>query len=351
MWPFNRKTPETEQRAAFPVVTAQYIEARRKGLLADGDVPLSATVGACAHYWSSAFAMLETLPEPLPADVLARIGADLLMRGESCWHIRFEGGDLNLMPVAYWDELAGGKFHLHIAHPNRTETIRAIEGEVLKLVINAHPAQPWRGRSPFRLMGLSPTLLAEIEQAMSGALPMAGKGFLPMPATIAQEEKAKALSGLQSGSLAVITSKADFATHAGGDRAEFRRVELTPDMQRMDLNGFTGDLHNRLLSGCGIPATLLTPNGNAGAMREGYRLFALQTVLPLAKQLLPELTRKLNLSRVSIDNMMSADVAGRARAVGVLVNAGVPIDKAMVLAGWKDTGVKPAEGKPDEQTA
>jgi hypothetical protein len=217
---------------------------------------------------------------------------------------------------------------------NTTETIKAIEDEVLKLVINPDPATPWQGRSPFQLMGLSPTLMAEIEQAISGAMPMAGRGLLPMPATIPEEQQSKALSGLRSGSLAVVTSKADYATHAGGDRSELKRVELTPDLQRMDLNPTTDSLHERILTAAGIPPALMTSSCNAGAMRKAYRLFALQTVEPMARTLMLELKAKLNVDALSLDDMMSADVAGRARAVGVLTGAGVPLERAMALVGW-----------------
>ncbi|WP_323783428.1 hypothetical protein [Thalassovita sp.] len=334
IWPFKRKSDDMEQRSMG--VTLAYMEHRRRGLLTDGAVPLSATVGTALHYWTSGFAMLDLAPVPVDPATLAAMGRDLLLRGQTCWHIRADGSDLRLDHVAYWDELAGGKFHLHIAHPNSTETRKALADEVLKLTINADPATPWQGRSPWAMMGLSPALMAEIERAVSNATAYTGKGLLPMPSTIPEEQQAKAATGLQSSSLAVVSSKADFAHQTGGHTSEFRRVDLTPDLQKADLNGFTTDLHHRLLTGCGIPPALVTGNGNAGAMREGYRLFALQTILPLARQCLPELTRKIGVQTVSIDQMMSADVAGRARAVGVLTGAGVPLDKAMKLAGWSD---------------
>ena len=113
-------------------------------------------------------------------------------------------------------------------------------------------------------------------------------------------------------------------------------MELTPDLQKLDANKFTDDLHMRIMTACGLPPALLTPNGNAGAMREAYRLFALQTVKPLARQITPELSRKIGVTALSLDGMMSADIAGRARAVGVLTKAGVELDKAMKLAGWSD---------------
>lgn len=335
MWPFKRKEPEIEQRASLGV-TLDYIDNRRRGLLSDGNVPLSATVGTALHYWTSGFAMLDLSPIPVDPATLAAMGRDLLMKGETCWHIRADGSALALDQVAYWDELAGGRYHLHLARPSETETRKALEGEVLKLTINADPSQPWRGRSPWQMMGLSPALLAEIEKAVSNATAYTGKGLLPMPSTIPEEQQQKAAVGLQSSSLAVVSSKADFAHQTGGHGSEFRRVDLTPDLSKADLNTFTTDLHYRLLAGCGIPPALVTANGNAGAMREGYRLFALQTILPLARQCQPELSRKIGAEKVSIDAMMSADVAGRARAVGVLTGAGVELDKAMKLVGWSD---------------
>lgn len=339
IWPFKRREPEIEQRAAFPSVTAEYMAGRRQGVLSDGAVPLSATVAACAGMWSRAFAMLDADPDPNPltATHLAAIGQDLCLRGEACFHVRVEGSDLRLVRAAYWDELGNGRYHLHIAHPARTETVRALEGEVLRLVINSPAEQPWRGRSPFALMGGSVKLMAEIEAAVAGAVDWVGRGVLPFPDTVPEEQQTAAIRGLKGGGmLAAIRSKADFSTSTSGNRAsEFRRVELTPDLEQADLNPTVDALHTRVLAAAGIPPALLTDSGNAGAMREAYRLFVLQTIEPLARQLLPELA-KVGITKLGTGTMMSADVAGRARAVGTLVGAGMTLDKALALVGWQE---------------
>ncbi len=77
--------------------------------------------------------------------------------------------------------------------------------------------------------------------------------------------------------------------------------------------------------------------GNSAGLRETYRIFALATVAPLAASIAPELRRKLGIERLSIDGLMSADVAGRARAVSSLVQSGVPVAEAMGLVGWNLT--------------
>ncbi|MCD9146733.1 phage portal protein [Pseudophaeobacter flagellatus] len=336
IWPFRKKS-DLEQRSGFSNMTQTYVDARRKTLQADGSAALSATVATAVGMWSRGFTMITPAPaDLLTPDTMGAIGLDLCLRGESVWHIRVEGNVAKLLPVAYWDELGQGRYHLHIARVNTTETVRALEPEVLKLVINPAPSKPWRGRSPFTLMGLSPMLMAEIEAAVSGAMPMVGKGLLPMSANIPEEQQSKVLSGLRTGSLATVLSKQDFGHQTGGDRSELRRVELTPDLQKMDLNPATDGLHHRILSAAGIPPALVTEQGNAGAMREAYRLFALQTLEPMGRQLMPEFQAKLNVASLNLDAMMSADTAGRARSVGALVKAGVDLERAMKLVGWTE---------------
>ena len=123
IWPFKRKSPEIEMRAFGPV-TADFINTRRKGLISDQGVPLSATIGTALHFWTSGLSMVETAPEPIDPNVLSAIARDLLFRGESCWHIRLTRGQLDLQSVPYWDQVSEGQYHLHIPRINKTETIK-----------------------------------------------------------------------------------------------------------------------------------------------------------------------------------------------------------------------------------
>lgn len=336
-WPWQKSGPDLESRATQMDLSVGYVQGKRQ-TLTHGSTPLSATIAACAGAWSRSFAMLRAEPEPdtLPPDMLASVGLSLLLRGESVWHIRLTGGTLDLVPAAAWDELGGGKYTLHISRPNTTETVPALEPEVLKLVINPDPLAPWRGRSPLALAGLSPVLMAEIEAALSGALPYAGKGLLPMPSTLAGDQGGKVLAGLQGGSLAIVTSKADMAVHTGGDRnSDWGRIELTPELRGLELTAHATGLHDRLLTAAGIPPGLLSNSGNAGASREAYRLFVLGTISPLARILLPQLKAKLGVNRLSVADLVAADTAGRSRAVASLVQSGVPLALAMSLCGWE----------------
>ncbi len=335
-WPFTRSRQPVETRASQFDLATTYMAAKRTNLRLDASA-LSATVAACAGAWSRGFAMMRAEPEQdtLPPDMLASVGLSLMLTGESLWHIRLTDGLLDLVPVAAWDILGHGRYNLHISKPNTTETFPALEAEVLRLVINPDALSPWRGRSPLALAGISPALMAEIEQALSGALPFAGKGLLPLPSTLAADQGNKVLDGLKSGSLAIVTSKADMSVHSGGDRTEFARVELTPELRGLDLTNQASGLHNRILAACGIPPALLSDTASPGGSRESYRLFVLGTISPLARIILPELKRKLGVTRLSLADLMAADTAGRARSVNSLTQSGVPLALAMSLCGWE----------------
>ena len=188
--------------------------------------------------------------------------------------------------------------------------------------------------------------MAEIEQALSGALPFAGKGLLPMPATLTGDQAGKVLAGLQTGSLAVVTSKADMAVHSGGSREEISRVELTPELRGLDLTNSASGLHDQFLCAAGVPPAMLSSLGNAGSSRESYRQFILSTISPLSRIIGGELDRKLGVTRLSLADLMAADTAGRSRSVNSLVQSGVPLALAMQLVGWEGqdlTGLTPAK--------
>lgn len=347
MNPFRFLFNRTETRSSAANVSNVYIEAKRRAAHSEGSATLSATIGAAAGLWSRSFAML--VPEPsdvLTPDILGAVGLDLFFRGMSVWHISLEGSAIQLRRAAFWDMVERDRWNLTIPQPSGTETLKALGDEVLSLTIGASPETPWQGRGPLSFMGLSPSLLADIEATLSGSMQWVGKGLLPIPATIPEDQQNKAIQGLRHGSLAVVTSKEDYQHHTGGRPSEFKRVDLTPDLARAGLDATARDLHDRVLAACGIPPGMLTASGNAGAIREQMRAFALTTLDPLARMITPELSRKIGVQRLGLQDLMSADVAGRARAVGSLVQSGVPLATAMALVGWDNVELPEGASKP-----
>jgi hypothetical protein len=343
-WPWQKR----ETRSHSAGVTQVYIDGKRKTALhSEGYASLSATIGTAAGLWSRSFAML--VPDPsdvLTPDHLAAIGLDLFFRGQSVWHIDLDHSGLQLRRAAFWDMVGRDRWSLTLPQPNGTDTVKALGDEVLSLTINASPETPWQGRSPLAFMGLASSLMADIEATVAGALPWAGKGLLPIPMTVPAEQKDAALAGLRTGYLATVYSKEDHSHHTGGAKSEFKRVDLTPELARAGLTDYGRDLHSRILAACGIPPGMVTDSGNAGAIREQMRAFALTTLDPLSRMITPELSRKIGVTRLGLQDLMSADVAGRARAVGSLVQSGVPLATAMSLVGWDNVPLPDGASKP-----
>ena len=82
----------------------------------------------------------------------------------------------------------------------------------------------------------------------------------------------------------------------------------------------------------GIPSSI---HGTGGSARESYRQFLASTIQPLAKLVVEELAVKLDTPTLALDftELRAADIAGRARAYGVLINAGMDQAEAAEATG------------------
>ena len=80
-------------------------------------------------------------------------------------------------------------------------------------------------------------------------------------------------------------------------------------------------LENSLLAMHGVPPALVTPTGNAGAMREGFRQLLHGLIKNLGALVVEELQAKLDpAAALSFSDLRAGDIAGSARAFGSLVN-------------------------------
>ena len=92
------------------------------------------------------------------------------------------------------------------------------------------------------------------------------------------------------------------------------------------------NLGNDIFGVYGIPSSI---HGTGGSARESYRQFLSSTIQPLAKLVVEELRVKLDTPTLALDftELRAADIAGRARAYGVLINAGMPPAEAAEATG------------------
>ena len=91
-------------------------------------------------------------------------------------------------------------------------------------------------------------------------------------------------------------------------------------------------IRNDVLGAYGIPNTVF---GSGGAAREAYRQFLASTITPVSKIAVEELSAKLAVPTLKLDfsELRAADIAGRARAYGVLISAGMEPSEAAEATG------------------
>ena len=98
------------------------------------------------------------------------------------------------------------------------------------------------------------------------------------------------------------------------------------------LGKLRSDVGNDIFGVYGIPSSI---HGTGGSARESYRQFLNSTIQPLAKLVIEELAAKLDVPTLTLDftELRAADIASRARAYGVLINAGMPPAEAAEATG------------------
>ena len=92
------------------------------------------------------------------------------------------------------------------------------------------------------------------------------------------------------------------------------------------------DVRADVLAVYGVPSAL---HGSGTSARESYRQMLQGTIVPLAKLVVEELAAKLDTPTLAFDfrELRAADIASRARAYGVLINAGMDPAEAAEATG------------------
>ena len=190
------------------------------------------------------------------------------------------------------------------------------------------PQEPWRGIGPLQAASLAGRLSAETSKALADELSGPRGSLLPVPKLDGQ---AATLSGLRAdirtlgGGLSTVESMS--SSWGEGDRRtapskewEARRVGASPPDSVVNLQ----DLATKeVMAACGISPALFSSTAAASA-REAYRQFLFAVVSPLGKIVSFELTKKLE-TPISLgwQEMMAADIQGRARSYKSLTEAGM----------------------------
>ena len=288
--------------------------------------------------WGRAFASANVTPSGPIADaltptVLQMVGRNLAEHGESVWEIQVEGGELHLEHASDYtiQGMREWLYDLSLSYPDGIVTRTLPAARVLHVRYAEDGDQPWKGIGPFQQASTTRRLNANLETRLAEETSAKSGYLIPVP------EVTAALQGdlnKLKGKSVLVKSTADGwddTTQAPKGDFESRRIGFNPPQTIKPLRD---DVGRALLASAGVPAALL---GNAGSSdtREGYRQFLHGTIQPIAKLILGELRYKLDRPDLSLDfdDLMASDIAGRARAFGVMVTGGMELERAAALSG------------------
>ena len=338
-WPFRK----SEERS----YTDAIVDAM---LAAASNTPVDVGQLAAAEFGAGlvgrAFALAQPEPEvPLLTPVyLESVARSLMLRGNSvaAIDVSLERG-LDLLPALDWDIVGGPSpaswlYRLELAGPSRTERRAVLPAGVIHHRIGQDSSAPWQGRSALQRAGHTAKLASYLESRMSEEATARTGHLLPIP-KLSDDQQTQLKADLRSlaGQVAIVESTAQ---NFGGGPAGAPLSDWLP--KRFGATIPAGNLQARteaaadVLASMGIPRSLWV-GADGGAMREGYRLLLTSLIQPLGHSMESELREKLGINvRFNHDRLAAADVTGKARAVGSLVAAGMPLATALQISNLGD---------------
>ena len=254
--------------------------------------------------------------------VLTEIGRDLIERGESAWKIEV-GGVLRYLP--HYDVMADGRYETGTGVPIASENV---------LHVRYHTDyHTLRGIGPLQKAGGLTGLLSKIETSMHREAGSTVGYVLPVPGGGDVDQLKEDLKRMQ-GEIAVVetTSGGYDAGRSNAPMQDFVAKRLGANVPETSILLYKYAT-NLALTACGVPSELLENSGEGTGQREAWRRFMFGTLVPLGKLVTAHAARKGIDVSLNFDDLMASDIAGRARAFGSLVTAGMDVEDAAILTG------------------
>lgn len=307
----------------------------------------TAALEIAASTIAKSFSSLEIEPvnqvtECLTPSVLGMIGRELIRTGECLFVINVTGGTVNLIPCNSFDIRGDYReeswfYRCSVFGPTTDGNFERLlpSAAVVHCRYSCDPATPWIGISPLGWSRQTADLHNESESALLDESKSPRGTIIPVSTDGGQSKLDKMRESLKAlrGGLALLPGMNLIGDAQGLVRREY-------EMKRLGFNSPPTliDLHDKtalaVLAACGIPIELVTKSGDSG-QRESWRRHLFGTVNPLVKLVQAELRKKLDQPELELktDALFASDLAGRARAFGSMVSAGMAVDKAAALCG------------------
>ena len=347
-WPWD-KTEKRQAGGSYTDAIVSLIQAQASGNSV-GESSGIAALEIASGLWARAFAAAEVSPE-IPAvspSFLASVARQLVRRGESLWAVGVRGGEIVLTPASSWD-VAGGpdasswQYRVDMQGPSGGATRIYPSASVLHFRYAPEPERPWSSPSPLGYARQTGKLAANLELRLGEEAGSRVGYLLAVPADGGDGSVDDPLASLKSdlgalaGSVALVeTTSAGYGEgRAAAPQSDWKaqRMGANPPATLAELRGAASV---DVLAACGVPPALASGTAEGTAQREAWRRFGI-TMQSVGRGVAEELAAKLDAPGLGLSfaPLGSADLAGKARAVGVFVKAGVPLSRALEIAGLK----------------
>ena len=354
MWPFARR-PTVEHRQSYTDAVVAGILASAGG----GNVlPTTlATVEAAAGLWSRGLASADVTPDGSLAlagvgpDVLAQVGRDLCRFGESVWMIQVDAAGVGLLPASSWS-ISGGvspvSWHYGLEFPlpsGRVVKTSRPSAAVLHFRYAVQKNAPWKGVPPLTFAALTGRLAASLEDMLCSEAGSPQGSILTVPeatnpANPNDETQPDPMAGIRSELATAKGIPLLVPTTRGGDGDAGQAPARDWVPQRFGaawpeaVSRARPDVANTIYAALGVPLSLVMLPADGTGQRVAWQRFVGSTIGPLGRLVSHELRLKLDpLAALSFSDLNSADVVSRARAIGSLQKAGVPVEEARRVVG------------------
>ena len=353
-WPWQKR----ETRAAggdYHDSIVALAEAQAAGKAAD--TGRTAAVEAASGLLSRSFASArvegaEWLSTTITPRILAQIGRDLIRHGESLHVIKVgRSGMVQLRTAADWHWQDGTtdpetwKVRATCYGPSRSETWLLPQDAVVWMPWGSGSGTTYRGRSPITWASVTSRLQAEAESSLADESSGPVAQLIAIPGDGGGGGDDDPLAALKA-DITAARGKAQFVeTVAAGwgegmanaPRKDWVASRLGPNMPDA-LVSVAEKSFDRVLAACGTPPSLFT-DADGTSQRESLRRYHMATVLPLARDLEAELSRKLETPVKLAFDGYPKDMVSRAQVFAkIAAHESITAHQALEIAGLLDDG-------------
>ena len=330
-WPWSKKPEEEARQVEFiNPVTGQVWDAADD--LGTGLVAGLETASGALGRAISAGDVTGPGAAWFPPSVMARIGRLLVEQGEAVYQ---PVGD-RLDEAASYVILSGGDYQLTFRDIGRQGVTRRVSRSRVFNPRWNYDLSTQRGRSALSNARQLKYWAARLERSIAQEADAPTALLVPIPK--GTEEQVTALAenvATLRGKVGLVETQMasyDAQSRAAAPLSDYAQKRIGPAIPEGSLAAQV-QAYNEVLAACGYPPSLSRIDGDAGAMRESFRIFLHLTVKPVAKLIEESAQRIGRPIRIDFTPLGAADVAGKARAFGAFRKAGLSMEESKRAVG------------------